>query len=358
MKEYNEENLGFTEDLSKYRSEKKLNQFNIGRVSCEHRNSYTVLTKDGDIDCELIGNLRFTAKQKLDMPIVGDWVALNEYDAHKGLIYTIYPRKNIIERQAVGRNNEKQIITSNVDYGLIVQAVNRDYSINRLERYITICHSAGIEPVVILSKVDLIEDNRRNKIIDEVHTRIKDIPIFTLSNETGEGFEQIEQMIKFGKTYCLLGSSGVGKSTLINRLAGDSLMNTGAISKTIDRGKHVTTHRALIALESGGVLIDNPGIREVGVTDSSQGIEETFEQIYELAKDCKFNDCSHQNEKACAVIAALDTGELNEATYSNFMKLKREQVYFQTTLHEKRKKDKTFGKMAKQIMNQKYKRRN
>lgn len=352
--EYTNKDLGFREYLSQYRIDNNLDSFTVGRVILEHKERYVVLTEQGEINCELIGNIRFTAQSRSDLPAVGDWVALNEYDADKGLIHAVYPRENVLERQAVGRNGEKQIIASNIDYGLIVQSVNRDYSINRLERYITICHAAHIQPLIILTKVDLIEQKRLDDILREVQNRMKNVAVVAISNLTGEGLDQIKPFIKAGKTYCLLGSSGVGKSTLINSLTGNSTMKTGAISESIDRGKHVTTHRELIVLETGGVIIDNPGMREVGITDDSSGLEMTFEQIYELAVDCKFNDCSHQNEKGCAVLAALASGELNEETYENFMKLEREQAHFSATVHEKRKRDKAFGKMVKQFKQHKY----
>lgn len=354
---YTINDLGFNQSLVEFREENNLDSFSTGRVILEHKERYVVLTEYGELDCELIGNLRYTAQSRADLPAVGDWVALNTYDLDKGLIHVIYPRKNVLERQAVERNGEKQIIASNIDYGLIVQSANRDFSINRLERYIALCHAANIEPIVILNKVDLIEKEQLNYLLNKVNSRIKGILLLPMSNLTGEGLEQIKALIKKGKTYCLLGSSGVGKSTLINSLAGNSIMKTGAISDSIDRGKHVTTHRELIVLESGGVIIDNPGMREVGITDSSNALETTFEQIYELAEECKFNDCTHQNEKGCAIRAALESGELQEETYENFMKLERERAHFSATVHEKRKKDKAFGKMVKQAKYQKSHRR-
>lgn len=353
-REYNIWDLGFTEHLSQFRSDNNLDSFNVGRVMLEHKERYVVLTDHGETDCELIGNLRYTAESRADLPAVGDWVAVSEYDTDKGLIHAVYPRKNVLERQAVGRKGEKQVIASNIDFGLIVQSVNRDYSINRLERYITICHAATIEPIILLNKIDLIEKEQLNNLLNELNNRIKGTAVRAISNLTGEGLQQVKAIVQPGKTYCLLGSSGVGKSTLINSLAGSLIVKTGAISESVDRGKHVTTHRELIVLDSGGVIIDNPGMREVGIADSSDGLEMTFEQIYELAEDCKFNDCSHQNEKGCAILAAIDSGELNEETYENFMKLEREQAHFSATVYEKRKKEKAFGKMVKQVKNQKY----
>ena len=354
-REYHIDDLGYKDHLSQYRSDQNLESFEVGRVTSEHKERYIVLTEKGEITCELLGNLRFTAQSRSDLPAVGDWVALNVYDSEKGLIHAVFPRDNVLERQAIGRSGEKQIIASNIDYGLIVQSINRDYSINRLERYITICHSADIEPIIILNKIDLLQEVQLNEILSEVNERIKGVTVMAISNVTGEGLDQLRPLIITGKTYCLLGSSGVGKSTLINSLAGTEIMKTGAISESIDRGKHVTTHRELMVLESGGIIIDNPGMREVGITDSSLGLEMTFEQIHDLAHLCKFNDCTHHNEKGCAVLDALDSGELNEATYENYLKLEREQAHFSASVHEKRRKDKAFGKMVKQVMNQKKK---
>lgn len=347
------EELGYDQQLDTYRTQHHLDELAVGRVAVEHKERYVVLTEQGEFDCELLGNLRFTAQTRADLPVVGDWVAFQIYDTDKGLIHAVYPRKNVLEREAVGRNGEKQIIASNVDYGLIVQSVNRDFSINRLERYMTICHSAQIKPIILLNKIDLMDQESLSVLINEVNSRITGFHTIPISNLTGEGLEAIKSLIQNGKTYCLLGSSGVGKSTIINSLAGTDLMKTGAISEAIDRGRHVTTHREMMVLPTGGIIIDNPGMREVGIADSSLGLEMTFEQIYELTEQCKFSDCSHQHEKGCAVLEALDRGELLESTYDHFMKLQREQAHFSATVYEKRKQDKAFGKMVKQVIKHK-----
>lgn len=355
MKKYNITDLGYNEDLSEFRKQNNLESLAVGRVIMEHKERYVVLTEVGELDCELLGNLRYTAESRADFPAVGDWVAIQSYDADKGLIHAVYPRKNKLERQSVGRVAEKQIIASHVDFGFIVQSVNRDFSINRLERYITICQAANIQPTIVLNKVDLMDKERIEEMRDEIKGRIKGLTILSLSSVSGAGLNQLKSLIKPGKTHCFLGSSGVGKSTLINSLTGNALLKTGDISESVDRGKHVTTHRELIILKSGGILIDNPGMREVGMTDDSSGLERTFDEIYELAENCKFNDCSHQTEKGCAVLAALNSGELNEASYMNFMKMRREQAHFSATVHEKRRKEKAFGKMVKHFVGVKYK---
>lgn len=339
--------LGYNPTFEDYRKEHGLASFDIARVTQEHKDRYTVNNGTQELEGELIGNLRYTAKDRSELPAVGDWVAISVYDEGKALIHAVLPRYSTLERQAVGRSGEKQLIATNIDYGLIVQAVNRDFSINRLERYLTLCHTANITPIIVITKTDLITEQELTALLEQIQQRITNVPILPVSNETLAGIEGLKQHIYTGKTYCLLGSSGVGKSTLINSLSGEELMKTGAISDSIDRGKHVTTHRELIPLVNGAILIDNPGMREVGIADSSSGLATTFEQIYELTQACKFNDCTHTNEKGCAIQAAIASGELDEAAFINYLKMEREKEHYEATVAEKRKKDKDFGKMIK-----------
>lgn len=339
--------LGYNPTFEDYRKEHSLASFDIARVTQEHKDRYTVNNGTQELEGELIGNLRYTAKDRSELPAVGDWVAISVYDEGKALIHAVFPRYSTLERQAVGRSGEKQLIATNIDYGLIVQAVNRDFNINRLERYLTLCHTAKISPIIVITKTDLITEQELTALLEQIQQRIANVPILPVSNETLAGIEGLKQHIYTGKTYCLLGSSGVGKSTLINSLSGEELMKTGAISDSIDRGKHVTTHRELIPLVNGAILIDNPGMREVGIADSSSGLATTFEQIYELTQACKFNDCTHTNEKGCAIQAAITSGELDESTFTNYLKMEREKEHYEATVAEKRKKDKDFGKMIK-----------
>ncbi|MFH6768474.1 ribosome small subunit-dependent GTPase A [Gaetbulibacter aquiaggeris] len=340
------EDLGYDSELEKYRKELKLDSFDIGRVILEHKDRYVIKTKNTEYDAELIGSLRFTAESKYDLPAVGDWVAISEYDDNKALIHAVYPRHSILERKAVGKLSETQIIATNIDFALIIQSVNRDFNINRLERYLTICYDSKIEPIVVLSKIDLIEKSELEKILEKISKRIKNISIIALSNDSHIGLDKIKSKLTKGKTYCLLGSSGVGKSTLINNLVGKELMTTGGISNSIDRGKHITTHRELIVTDNG-ILIDNPGMREVGIADSTGGLEKTFETIVELSKDCKFKDCTHTTEIDCAVLEAVSRGEIDADAYENYFKMEKEKEHFESSVAEKRKKDKDFGKMIK-----------
>jgi len=347
------EDLGYNIDLENYRKDQGLDSFEVGRVISEHKERYIVKTTETESEGEIIGNLRYSANNRSDFPAVGDWVAVSEYDEDKVLIHTVFPRKTILERQAVGKQGEKQIIATNVDFAFIVQAVDRDFNINRIERYLTICNTSNVKPIIILNKIDLIEDSELSKMIANVQDRIMQAPIITISNETLIGIERLEESIIKGKTYCLLGSSGVGKSTLLNNLSGKELMKTKSISSSANRGRHVTTHRELLVLENGGILIDNPGMREIGITDSTDGLETTFETIVELSQECKFNDCTHTSEKGCAVISSLKSGEIDESSYENYMKMGREKDHYESTIAERRKKDKSFGKMVNRAVKNK-----
>lgn len=344
------EDIGYNDSLEKYRKDQNIDSFNVGRIILEHKDRYVVKTDTGELEAELVGNLRFSAESRNDLPAVGDWVAISEYDEGKALIHSIYPRHSIIERQAVGKSAEKQIIATNIDFGLIVQSVNRDFNVNRLERYLTICNASKVNPIIILSKIDLIEESELKILLGKIHDRIKNVPVIALSNPSQIGLDKISSILKKGKTYCLLGSSGVGKSTLLNKLIGKEVMGTGEISRSIDRGKHVTSHRELVVLENGGILIDNPGMREVGITDSSNGIEITFDEIARLSQSCKFKDCSHINEKGCAILEAVENGEIDSDSYDNFQKMQREKTHFESSVAERRKKDKDFGKMIKSVL--------
>jgi ribosome biogenesis GTPase len=341
------EDLGYNDKLEKFRIEKNLESFEIGRVIAEHKERYVVRTIKGEFEAEITGNMRFTAESREYFPAVGDWVAITTYDYDFAIIHGILPRFSIIKRQEVGQFGEIQIIAANIDYAFLVQAVDRDFNINRLERYLTLCNSSKIEPVIVLTKTDLINEFRIIEILERLKARIKNVRVFAISNETQEGYEAIDSFIRKGRTYCMLGSSGVGKSTLLNNLSGKTIMKTDKISRSTNKGKHVTSHRELIILENGGILIDNPGMREVGIADTANGLEITFDAIVSLSKNCKFTDCTHTNEVGCCVVEAVEKGEIDKTSYENYLKMEREKAHFESTIEEKRKKDKKFGKMMK-----------
>jgi ribosome biogenesis GTPase len=342
--------LGYNEKLEHYRTTNQLTEFIVGRIVSEHRDRYRVLTEEaGDLDAELIGNLRYTAARKSDLPIVGDWVAVSPYDEDKALIHAVFPRWSLLERKALGKSTQHQPISANVDFAFIVQAVNRDFSLNRLERYIALCHSAKVTPVILLSKVDLVDEVALAQLNNQLKLRLKGVQLLFISNENGTGITALKEEILPGKTYCLLGSSGVGKSTLINQLMDQKVMETKHISTKIDRGKHTTSHRQLLVLPTGAMIIDNPGMREVGITDEETGLTTTFSSIVELARECQYSDCTHQHEKGCAVQQALSENRIDPATYANFRKMERERSFLEATAGERRQKEKKQGKLYKSI---------
>jgi ribosome biogenesis GTPase / thiamine phosphate phosphatase len=352
------EDLGYNDHFEKVRIENNLSDFEIGRVISEHKERYLVKTENREFEAEITGNLRFSAKGREDFPAVGDWVALTIYDSNFSIIHSVLPRFSVISRQAVGQFGEIQIIATNIDYALLVQAVDRDFNINRLERYLTICYSSRVSPMIVLTKIDLIDEQVKSEIIERIHQRLNNIPIFAISNETLDGYESLKKKIEKGKTYCLLGSSGVGKSTLLNKLSGRSVMKTDSISESTNKGRHVTSHRELIVIENGGILIDNPGMREVGIVDSANGLEVTFDKITSIAKNCKFKDCTHTGESGCLVLEALENGEIDQSSYDNYLKMEREKSHFESSVYERRKKDKDFGKMVKNYIKEKNKNKN
>lgn len=341
------EDLGYNDKLEKLRDENNLKEFEIGRVISEHKERYIVKTEKGEFEAEITGHLRFTAKSREDFPAVGDWVAIAIHDPDFCIIHSVLPRSSVISRQDIGKFGEIQIIATNIDYALLVQAADRDFNINRLERYLTICNASKVSPIIVLTKIDLIDEHLTLEILDKIKGRISDVPIIAISNASQEGYDKLKAIIEKGKTYCMLGSSGVGKSTLLNNLSGKPIMRTDTISQSTNKGKHITSHRELTILENGGILIDNPGMREVGIADSASGLEITFDKIVRLAQNCKFKDCKHTNEAGCAVIEAVAKGEIDQASYDNYLKLEREKAHFESSIAERRKKDKEFGKMMK-----------
>jgi len=341
------QDLGYNDKIEEFRIKEKLDSFDIGRIIAEHKERYIVKTIKAEFDAEITGNMRFSANSREDFPAVGDWVAFTPYDSDFAIIHKILPRFSVIKRQAVGQFGEIQIIATNIDYAFLVQAVDRDFNINRLERYLTICYSSKVSPIIVLSKTDLIDDQKLSEILVSIKLRINDVPIIAISNESQNGYEVLKKTIEKAKTYCMLGSSGVGKSTLLNNLSGRNIMRTDAISQSTNKGRHITSHRELIVLENGGILVDNPGMREVGITDTTEGLETTFDQIITLSKNCKFKDCTHTYEVGCSVLEAVEKGKIEKSSFENYQRLEREKTHFESSVAERRKKDKDFGKMVK-----------
>tara|TARA_R110000868_G_scaffold368227_1_gene631187 strand:+ start:10232 stop:11374 length:1143 start_codon:yes stop_codon:yes gene_type:complete len=351
------EDLGFN-SLAKTAIENEVQDgLELGRVVVEHKERYEVQTSSGAYNAEITGSLRFSAESRADFPTVGDWVNLSIYDDETAIIVKVLPRFSSLERQAVGKFGECQLIASNVDVAFIMQAVGHDFNLNRLERYLTICNSSSIKPIVLLSKIDLISADELAQLINSISERLPSILVIALSNESLSGYEELNNHINSNNTYCILGSSGVGKSSLTNNLLTNSKMEVSEVSESNSKGRHTTSHRELLILPQGGVIIDTPGMRELGITTDSSGVDETFDQINTLSNNCKFSDCSHTEELGCAILEALDKGELDQESFNNFHKLKREQAHFSRTTHEKRAKDKKMGKLYKSIIQEKQNRK-
>lgn len=340
-------NLGYSEEMETCRITNGYGEFRVGRVVLEHKERYILKNTEGEYDAEILGQMRYRAESRADFPAVGDWVVFQEFNKGQAIIYDILPRLNAIERKAVGKEGDRQLIAANIDTALIVVAVDRDFSVNRIQRYLAIVFESNIEAVIVLNKVDLIGNERRDEILSSIKNRIPNIPIIASSCESDLGLESLFEYLKPNQTYCLLGSSGVGKSTLLNKLSGKMLMTTASISETSARGKHTTSHRELILLSNGAMIIDNPGMREVGMVSVASGIEETFDSIVEIASECKFSDCKHSNESGCAVLKALRNGEISQADYDNYMQLQREQEHFESSEIERKQKGKALSKHIK-----------
>lgn len=335
-----------------------LNGLNVARVIAEHKGAYKVKNEKGEYFAKLTGKKVFDAKSREDYPAVGDWVAIKEQDAEWAVIKEILPRQSLIKRKH-NHKNGMQIIATNIDVAFIVESIGRDFNLNRFERYFAIASEGGVETVIILNKIDLISKDELDLKLIEIKERFKNIDIVLTSALNDTGLEELRTSMESGKTYCFLGSSGVGKSSLINKLLKTNATETGEINLETGRGKHTTTVRQMYFLKNGAIVIDNPGMREVGMTNESLGLNETFDGIIQLAETCKFVDCAHTSEPNCSVLEALESGQLNKEKYENYLNLKKEMEHYEMTEVERNEKDYKFGKFIKKAKKEinKYKNR-
>lgn len=346
------EDLGWNDFFESSKKRLELDNFSVARVVAEYKGAYKIKNESGEFLAKITGKQIFKSTSREDYPAVGDWVALTELGNKQAVIQAVLPRKSIIKRRfgdknKTGEKNDIQIIATNIEVAFIVQSVGRDYSINRFERYLAIVENSTIKPAIIINKTDLITAYELSSKLSEINDRLGGIDVILTSTVDNNGLDKLKNYIEKGKTYCFLGSSGVGKSTLINRLLGRDVIKTDSISSYSDRGKHITTGREMYFLESGGVVIDNPGIREVGMADVGAGIDSIFHEITMLAEKCKYVDCTHIHEPGCEVLVALADGRLDKDRYSNYASLKKETEYFDMSQSEKREKNRSFGKFIK-----------
>ena len=325
----------------------------LARVTAVDRGRYLIRGEGGEVPAELTGRFLHLAESSAELPCVGDWVCARDRDGGaQASIHQVLPRRSFLRRKAAGREVEFQMIAANIDVAFVVQACHFDFNVQRLERYLVMVRDGHIEPVVLLTKTDLVAPDELERLLERIRRLGVAARIVCVSNVTGDGVEEVRALMAAGKTYCLLGSSGVGKTTLINRLLGAETLETGALETGAvshnGEGRHTTTRRQLIVLAQGALLIDMPGMRELGMLGAGEGIEAAFADIAELARDCRYPDCRHEREPGCAVRAAIERHELSEEHLQSYLKLRRESDFHEQSHADRRKKDRAFGRFLHQ----------
>ena len=337
--------------------------FTIVRIAAEHRGRYDVLSNGILLPAEITGKMMYGAETRKDYPAVGDWVAAQVYDTEgsPAIIHHILPRTTTLSRKTSGRDTEEQIMAVNVDIVFIVQSLDQTFNVRRLERFHVVASQSGARPVILLSKADLLTADELSSKLSEVTTIAETATVIHYSAKTMAHLDTIRALIGPDDTVCFIGPSGAGKSTLINRLIGREHLQTQEVREEDAKGKHTTTHRELIALENGGCVIDTPGLREIGLWETSDNLEETFGDIAEFGEGCRFTDCTHTSEPGCAVLIALADGSLDQGRYESFLKLRKEAEFIASRSDirkqlERKAREKQLGRAIKQVFKQRKKR--
>ncbi len=325
-------------------------EYMVGRILSQERGLYRLISEKGEQFAEVSGKFRYNAKSTSDFPAVGDFVLI-DYNDMQGhiIIHDILPRKSVFIRKAAGTAHTEQVVAANIDTVFICMSLNNDFNIRRLERYISVAWDSGAVPVIVLTKSDLCPD--LEQYISSVKEIAVGIDIVVTSGIEKNGYCKLLSYIKDGKTVALIGSSGVGKSTLINRLLGEERLETNGL-RNDDKGKHTTTRRELFLLKQGGMVIDTPGMRELGLWNIDEGLDKSFADIEALAAMCRFHNCSHTSEPCCAIKEAISKGEISEERWLSYQKLKAENRYAENSneyLVEKKQKFKNIAKINKTI---------
>ena len=350
--------LGFDHWFQKGLSEAGRPDCRAARVTRVDRDRYLVRNETHEVQAEATGKLLFSGESSQDLPCVGDWVLVQYHnDGTLAIIHGILPRKTYLRRKTPGTRVEYQMLAANIDTAFVTQSCDADFNIRRMERYLIMAREGHVNPVILLTKRDLVGREDLNTAVSRIRNDGIDALVIACSSTTGEGVDEVRQILTKGKTFCLLGSSGVGKTTLLNHLLGREEFATAPVREGDGRGRHTTARRQLILLEAGALLIDTPGMRELGMLGVAESIGDSFPDIHELAGKCRFKDCTHTKETGCAIRFALDEGTLSEERYGSYIKLMKESAFHQLSYVERRRKDRAFGRMVKVVLTQHKKRK-
>lgn len=334
---------GWNQSLFQLKQNSSYKHLFHGRVAAVNKTNYEVITETGLQLCELSGNLLY-GKSLFELPCTGDWVILQPFDDNKGIIVDILPRRHTLYRRKSGTISDKQVIVSHIDKAFIVQSLDADFSVRRTERFMVQLLAENIQPALILTKSDL--KYNLHQIKESLKHITRQTPVYFTSILSPETILPIREFIGQGESIVFVGSSGVGKSSLVNALCERTVFPTAEISRSSGKGRHTSTRRAMVLMEGGGVLIDTPGVREFGLASENPEVLKDIFDVSDFAASCRFDNCTHVEEPGCAVVEAANNGLLAPEVYRSYLKLRKESWHFSSAEHEKRKRDKSFARIS------------